>query len=36
VLDKAGFKRTGEGVDVNGHNAGKPIVLLELEQPKWT
>lgn len=36
VLEKAGFKRIGEALDTNGHNAGKPIVLLELEQPKWT
>ena len=36
VLDKAGFKRTGEAPDREGHNAGKPVVLLELEQPKWT
>jgi RimJ/RimL family protein N-acetyltransferase len=35
ILEKSGFKRTGEGVDSNGHNAGKPVVLLELEQPKW-
>ena len=36
VLGKAGFRRTGTSTDTNGHNAGKPIVLLELEQPKWT
>lgn len=35
VLEKAGFKRTGEAADANGHNTGKPIILLELEQPKW-
>jgi RimJ/RimL family protein N-acetyltransferase len=35
VLEKAGFKRVGEGVYPAGHNAGKPVVLLELEQPKW-
>lgn len=36
VLEKAGFKRVGKAVDTNGHNTGKPVVLLELEQPKWT
>lgn len=36
VLEKAGFKRTGEATDTIGHNAGKPVVLLELGQPKWT
>ena len=36
VLEKAGFRRIGEALDTNGHNAGKPIILLELEQPKWT
>jgi RimJ/RimL family protein N-acetyltransferase len=36
VLEKAGFKRTGETIDTHAHNAGKPVVLLELEQPKWT
>lgn len=36
VLEKAGFKRTGEAVDTIGHNADKPVVLLALEQPKWT
>ena len=36
VLEKAGFKRIGETLDTNGHNAGKPVILLELEQPKWT
>jgi len=36
VLEKAGFRRTGETIDTHAHNAGKPVVLLELEQPKWT
>jgi RimJ/RimL family protein N-acetyltransferase len=36
VLEKAGFKRTGETTDNFAHNTGKPVVLLELEQPKWT
>lgn len=36
VLEKVGFKRTGEAIDTHAHNAGKPVVLLELEQPKWT
>jgi len=36
VLEKAGFRRTGETTDNFAHNAGKPVVLLELEQPKWT
>jgi RimJ/RimL family protein N-acetyltransferase len=36
VLEKAGFKRTGETTDNFAHNAGKPVVILELEQPKWT
>jgi len=35
VLDKAGFKRIGEGPDPQGHNAGQLVVLLEREQPKW-
>jgi RimJ/RimL family protein N-acetyltransferase len=35
VLEKAGFKRTGSDISADGHNAGKPVVLLELEQPKW-
>ena len=36
VLEKAGFRRLGEGPEPVGHNAGKPVVFLELEQPKWT
>jgi len=36
VLEKAGFQRTGETTDTIGHNAGKPVVLFELGQPKWT
>ncbi len=35
VLEKNGFLRTGEAVDTIGHNAGKAVVLLEIEQPKW-
>jgi len=35
VLAKAGFKRVGEAIDTHAHNAGKPVVLLKLEQPKW-
>jgi len=36
VLEKAGFKRTGEGPDPITHRTGDPVVFLELEQPKWT
>jgi len=36
VLEKAGFKRTGEGPDTIGHSGGATVVFLELEQPKWT
>ncbi|RYH06385.1 MAG: N-acetyltransferase, partial [Alphaproteobacteria bacterium] len=36
VLEKAGFKRTGEGPDTIGHSGGATLVFLELEQPKWT
>ncbi len=36
VLEKAGFKRTGTDISADAHNAGKPVVLLEREQPKWT
>lgn len=35
VLEKAGFRRIGSDISTDGHNAGKPVVLLELEQPKW-
>lgn len=35
VLEKAGFKRTGEGPDPFAHRTGEPVVFLELEQPKW-
>lgn len=36
VLEKAGFKRLGEGPDPIAHRTGDPVVFLELEQPKWT
>lgn len=36
VLEKAGFHRIGEKSHPAGHNAGKPLVVLELEQPKWS
>ncbi len=36
VLTKAGFVRTGEGTDPAGTLKDKPIVFLELEQPKWS
>ena len=36
VLGKAGFHRLGEGPDPVGHNAGRLVAFLELEQPKWT
>lgn len=36
VLEKAGFKRTGEGPDPIAHRTGGTVVFLELEQPKWT
>jgi RimJ/RimL family protein N-acetyltransferase len=36
VLEKAGFKRTGEGTGPVGTNEGRPVVFLSLEQPKWT
>lgn len=35
VLEKAGFKRVGEGTDESGTLKGQPIVFLELEQPRW-
>jgi RimJ/RimL family protein N-acetyltransferase len=36
VLEKAGFQRIGEKSHAAGHNAGRPVVVLELEQPKWS
>lgn len=36
VLEKAGFKRIGEGPDPIAHRDGAPVVSLEHEQPKWT
>lgn len=36
VLTKAGFVRIGEGPGPVGTNMGKPVVLFELEQPKWS
>jgi RimJ/RimL family protein N-acetyltransferase len=35
VLEKAGFKRIGEGLDTVGNAAGRPTIYLLLEQPKW-
>lgn len=36
VLGKAGFVQVGEGPGPAGTNEGKPVVLFELEQPKWS
>lgn len=36
VLEKAGFKRTGEDPDPMARSPDVPVVSLELEQPKWT
>jgi RimJ/RimL family protein N-acetyltransferase len=36
VLEKAGFVRTHEGIGKVGNNAGKAMVYLKLEQPKWS
>lgn len=35
VLEKAGFKRTGEGPDPIARTPDVPVVFLEREQPKW-
>lgn len=35
VLEKLGFHRTGKAKGAAGGIDGKPIVLLELERPKW-
>ena len=35
VLEKLGFHRVGKGKAEQGPNIGKPIVLLELERPRW-
>lgn len=35
VLEKAGFKRVREGTDQSGTLKGRPVVFLELEQPRW-
>jgi RimJ/RimL family protein N-acetyltransferase len=35
VLEKAGFKRTGEGPDPIARTPDVPVVILEREQPKW-
>jgi len=35
VLEKAGFKRTGERPDPIARTADVPVVFLEREQPKW-
>jgi len=35
VLEKLGFHRTGKAKSAAGPSAGKPIVLLELERPRW-
>jgi len=36
VLEKLGFRRKGKAKSETAHNFGKPIVLLELERPRWT
>ena len=35
VLDKAGFKRVRKAKGEIGNIAGKPIIVLELERPRW-
>lgn len=35
VLEKSGFVRTGEVVEGAGTHAGKPVVLLRAEPPRW-
>ena len=35
VLEKAGFKRVGDGTDETGALKGRPMVFLLLEQPRW-
>lgn len=35
VLEKLGFKRTGKAKSEASATLGKPIVLLELERPRW-
>ena len=35
VLEKLGFKRTKKGKGEVGNLAGKPIIHLELERPRW-
>jgi RimJ/RimL family protein N-acetyltransferase len=35
VLEKTGFKRVGKAKGEAGPLRGKPIVLLELERPRW-
>jgi RimJ/RimL family protein N-acetyltransferase len=35
VLEKAGFRRVGKAKGDTGPLAGRPIVLLELERPRW-
>lgn len=35
VLEKLGFKRLRKGKGETGNLAGKPIVHLELERPRW-
>ncbi|RYE06993.1 MAG: N-acetyltransferase [Hyphomicrobiales bacterium] len=35
VLEKLGFKRIRKGKGEIGNLAGKPIVYLELERPRW-
>jgi RimJ/RimL family protein N-acetyltransferase len=35
VLEKAGFRKVGETTAESGERQGEPVVLLELEQPRW-
>ena len=35
VLEKLGFHRVGKGKAEQGPNIGKPIILLELQKPRW-
>lgn len=35
VLEKAGFKRVGEGIEEHGTLIGQKVIYLELERPRW-
>ena len=36
ILEKAGFKRADKRMGTEGRFKDKAIVVLELEQPRWT